>query len=465
MRRYLGFLLLALVAGVACNTKGSGPSQPDPRLAGAYVRPPQDNWIVVHLQGTPSQIGFQNGYLLAPRILDFEKVVRLEEEHGSHRPWSFFRNAAQKVMWPYIEPEYQQELQGIADGVAAKGIKLDVWDIVAMNANEEWSYFLEQWDKEHPQGQSAKLDFPDMGDHCSAFVATGSYTKDGKIVMSHNNWSPYMEGARWNIIYDIVPQHGERFVMDGLPGVIHSADDFGVNASGIMITETTIDNFHGYNFNAVPEFERARKAMQYATSIDQYAQIMEDGNNGGYANDWLVADRKTNEIASLELGLKNVTLQRSKDGFFVSSNFPINPKLIKEETNFNVNDKGSSANARHTRWLQLMARNKGKIDVAMAQKFESDHYDVILKKDNPDNRTLCGHEETVAPWHDSGAVEGKAIDSDMAGQLSFMAVFGHPCGAGFNAAAYLKAHPDADWQQPLLEDLPGSSWTKVSVRP
>ena len=31
---------------------------------------------------------------------------------------------------------------------------------------------------------------------------------------------------------------------------------------------------------------------------------MLDGNNGGYANDWLLGDSKTGEIAQLELGLK-----------------------------------------------------------------------------------------------------------------------------------------------------------------
>ncbi len=49
---------------------------------------------------------------------------------------------------------------------------------------------------------------------------------------------------------------------------------------------------------------------------------MKDGNNGGYANNWLLADRKTKEIASLELGLKNVTLQRTMDGYFVGCEFP-----------------------------------------------------------------------------------------------------------------------------------------------
>ena len=131
--------------------------------------------------------------------------------------------------------------------------------------------------------------------------------------------------------------------------------------------------------------------MQYAASIDDFARIMKDGNNGGYANTWLVADRKTNEIASLELGLKNVTLLRKSDGYFVGSNFPVNPKLVKEETNFNVNDMGESANARHVRWEQLMAKYKGKIDVAAAQRFLADHYDTFEKKEDADERTLCGH--------------------------------------------------------------------------
>ena len=31
-------------------------------------------------------------------------------------------------------------------------------------------------------------------EHCSAFVATGSYTKDGRVVIAHNNWTSYLDG-------------------------------------------------------------------------------------------------------------------------------------------------------------------------------------------------------------------------------------------------------------------------------
>ena len=75
-------------------------------------------------------------------------------------------------------------------------------------------------------------------------MATGSYTKDGRVVMAHNNWTSYSSGERWNIIFDIAPANGNRIIMDGMPGLIHSGDDFGVNAAGMMITETTISEVH-----------------------------------------------------------------------------------------------------------------------------------------------------------------------------------------------------------------------------
>ena len=194
-------------------------------------------------------------------------------------------------------------------------------------------------------------------------------------MIAHNNWTEYKEGSRWNIIFDIAPAQGHKFIMDGMPGLIHSGDDFGINDAGIAITETTIGYFSAFDPKGIPEFARARKAMQYATSIAEFADIMKEGNNGGYANTWLVADSKNNEIGSLELGLKNVTLETTKDGYFAGSNFPQNPKLISEETDFPSKDMSISANARHARWTQLMAENKGKIDVALAQQFLADHYD------------------------------------------------------------------------------------------
>jgi hypothetical protein len=458
--------LFAVVVCVGiCAAAPARNSSSDERLKKAFRKPEQNGWIFVHLEGTPAEIGFQHGYLLAPEIEDTQRVVALGLTHDSKKNYAFFRNAAEKVLWPHIEAQYREELKGIVEGLKAKGVALDLWDVVALNAWLELSpYYTDWYDKEH---KLASVHRP-VPEHCSAFVATGSYTKDGKIVIAHNDWTEYKEGSRWNIMFDIAPAKGYRILMDGMPGLIHSGDDYGINSAGIAITETTIGYFAGFDPNAVPEFVRARKAMQYSSSIDDFARIMKDGNNGGYADTWLVADSKNNEIASLELGLKHVTLERTKDGYFVGSNFPANPELIRDEAaEFPAKDMSISANARHLRWEQLMAENKGKIDVAAAQAFMADHYDTFAHQNAPSERTLCGHIDLSPrgsmPWQQeygpAGAVQNKAADGAMVANMTLTAAMGHSCGLDFKAAQHLEKHPAFAWQKEVLRDLDSHAWT------
>jgi hypothetical protein len=475
--RYFAIALVAFTSSVSQPAFAS-PLKPvtappsDSRLEKAY-RFQQGGWTYVHLEGSPSAIGFQHGYLLAAEIADALEAIKLFDTHQTQRDWEFFRKTAREMLWPHIDAEYQQELQGIADGVKAhgvnlNGVELDVYDIVALNAFEEVPDYYVPWlNKREKSAKAPKLAAPG---NCSAFIATGAYTKDHQIVIAHNNWTSYLAGERWVIVFDILPQHGQRILMDGFPGVITSDDDFGVNAAGIMITETTITQFEGWDPNGKPEFMRSRKALQYAQSIDDYVRMIKEGNNGGYANDWLIGDRKTGEIAYLELGLKNTPLWRTKDGYFVSSNFPRDSKLIHEETSgFDPNDGSSSMNARHARAEELMKQEKGKIDVTTAQELLSDHAD-SFESDKPqaDERSLCGHVDASsrgvkewdwAPFNPGGAVQGKATDSKMAAEMSFVARAGHPCGADFLAADFLERHPEFSWQKPLLRDMKAGPWT------
>jgi len=441
------------------------PPSGDPRLVGSY-RFERGGWSYVHLSGTPDQIGFQHGYLLAPEIEDALAAVKLEDTHETQRDWNFFRKAAHEMLWPHIDPEYQQELNGIVEGAQSRHVDVDIDDIVALNAFMELPDYYVPWFNEKEKSANA----PDIRvkGHCSAFVATGSWTKNHQIVIAHNNWTSYVQGARWRMIFDIAPEHGFRMIMDGFPGVIISDDDFGVNSEGIMVTETTISSFVGWDPNGKPEFVRARKALQYATSIDDYVRIMLDGNNGGYANDWLLGDDKTGEIAQFENGLRANRVWKSKDGVFVGSNFVSDPEVQKLDTTWDNNDLSASPNARHVRLDEIMKDSKGQIDVAMAEKILSDHHDSYLSKDTPDGRTLCGHVDldpsgvpawSEAPFAPHGAVEGKAMDSTMAQQMSFVARAGHPCGSNFNAKEFLKAHPEFSWEEPVLKDMNSGPWT------
>ncbi|MFZ1131881.1 MAG: peptidase C45, partial [Terriglobales bacterium] len=104
MRRGWGVLASLLVTGTVLSLAPFSTSRAgaaDAELKGAFRRPENNGWTFVHLQGTPREIGFQNGYLLAPEIEDTLKVVILEAEHDNKKEWQFFRDAAQNMMWPH----------------------------------------------------------------------------------------------------------------------------------------------------------------------------------------------------------------------------------------------------------------------------------------------------------------------------------------------------------------------------
>jgi hypothetical protein len=186
-----------------------------------------------------------------------------------------------------------------------------------------------------------------------------------------------------------------------------------------------------------------------------------------------VGDRKTGEIAYLELGLKNTPVWRTKDGYFISSNFPRDPALIKDETEgFDPANMSSSMNARRATWERKIAASKGSIDVKLAEEFLADHEDSYTGKTGPNARTLCGHidldpkgvpEWDDPPFYPDGAVTGKVTDSDLAANLSIIARAGHPCGEDFFAEPFLTAHPEFAYLKPILKDMKAGPWAKFTA--
>src|SRR5678809_723784 len=434
-------------------------------------REDKNGWIYVHLEGSPSDIGYQHGYLLAKDIDTSIQAVSYLLQHDTHRDWEFYRSAARSFLWPKLEQEYKDEINGIVEGLHAQKINYDSLDITAYNAMEELAYYYvpQLMDKEKPGSGDNKAP-----GNCSAFIATGSYTRDGKIVMGHNNWTSYITGQHWNVIADIVPRKGNHILMDCMPGFIHSGDDFLITGNGIMITETTITQFKGFDSTGIPEFMRARKASQYASSIDDVIKIFTTGNNGGYANDWLIGDTKTNEVAKLELGLKNYRVWRSKDTAIIGSNFASDSSLIAQETTFDIHDKTSSPNGRKMRMEQLLLVDmKGKLDAETGKQVEADHYDAVQNKNAKNKCVVCGHVDEDAKgcmewdwptYYPGGAVQGKVTTADMASKMQLWAHQGHPCGETFVGADFYKKHPEYAWQSKYLTNMVSYPWTMFEAK-
>jgi hypothetical protein len=308
-----------------------------------------------------------------------------------------------------------------------------------------------------------------MGSGCSAFIATGETTADGKIVMGHNSWFDYPTGAFFNIIVDIVPEKGNRILMQSGGPLIYSGSDFFITSAGLIGTETTIGAFKGFDPRGTPVFERARRAMQYAGTIGEWAQIMIENNSGALANSWLLGDINTNEIARLELGLKHHSLEKKRSGYFSGSNVTDDIAILRDEADLGYDDIRLSQVARRERWKQLMRMYSGKVDVELAKKMLADHYDMYENQEKPGARTICGHVElddgrVLAPnwsaaYGPGGALDGKVVDSKMAANWQFWAKWGSSCDRDFRAKDFLEKHTQYDWLKGYLKDLPPEPWT------
>ncbi len=424
-------------------------------------------WIYLHLEGDGKCRGFQHGYLLAPEIADAMRSIQVNWQHESAMEWSWLVKKASELFVPRIDPENRGELEGLAEGMKAAGQGTSFEEMVAYNGYIELCWYW--WPSELKKIKEGPA--PPVPEGCSAFIATGRMTRDGNIVLGHNTMMEYQDVFP-NVIADIAPAQGHRILWQTSPGWIHSGTDFFITDAGLVGAETTIGSFEGFETNGVPEFTRMRRATQDAGSIDQWCQIMRRGNNGGYANAWLLGDINTREIGRLELGLKQVAFEKKSDGYFIGSNIAEDLKLRRFETSTHDTDIRDSAVGRRVRWKQLMKAFAGRIDLEAAKEFEADHFDCYLEKREPTGRTLCGHYELsrdpAGPWPGvpfgaAGTVDGKVVDAAMAKNMTFAARWGAACGHAFDARQYLAAHPQFDWMEGILKSRPSQPWTQFKA--
>jgi hypothetical protein len=354
---------------------------------GPAYRYPAAGWIYLHIEGKPYDRGYQHGYLMAHEIPAY--LARCAYDLGGKPDapsWDQFRTTANALFLRGFDTEILEEMRGIADGANAHGAKwlnrkLDLTDIVVANTTVEMGEL--QWAvSTTPTGlEGLHFDLPGYArqakkdavtDHCSAFAATGPATRDGKMVIGHVTWWPLTLAEQTNVMLDIKPETGHRLLMQSYPGGIESGTDWYQNDAGVVLTETTIDQTP-FNINGTPVAFRARRAIQYASNIDDVVRELGTRNNGLYTNEWLIGDAKNNEIAMYELGTTHTRLWRSSKGewfgdtpgFYWGDN---NAKDLTVNLELEPDPQGAPAyipyvpGIRDMAWQNLYGKYKGQID-------------------------------------------------------------------------------------------------------
>lgn len=430
---------------------------------GPAYRYPQAGWVVLHVEGEPYTRGYQQGRLMAKEIAAYVRMLATERSAKAPADgWKSARQLTNALFLRRIDREQLEEMKGIAEGATDAGASyegrdIDLLDVATLNAWMEIEC-LDPALAATPTGLEGKK-FPRDGlprapaprpvkkDHCSAFIATGPATADGKIVFGHITMAGLTSGPFANVWIDVVPKRGHRFVMQGFPGAVWSSQDYYLNDAGILLCETTIDQTP-FDPAGVSLVSRARKAVQHCDSIDGVVKALSEKNNGLYANEWLIGDVKTNEIAMLELGTRSSRLWRSSEsewfegtrGFYWGCNNAKAAEVRLEARRADSDDAPDKcaweADERDRAWLKFYKAHAGKIDAAAARKALTDP---VLAQPN--------------------SLDAKYTTAEMAKRLATYATYGPPSGKAW------KPKPEELRDHPEIRTLEPHPWTVLTVGP
>jgi hypothetical protein len=430
-----------------------------------------NGWKYISISGKPRERGYAYGYLCVEDFKKIQNVLSFLMMEAYGKDWiEFIKEISDgfKDMTEKDFPELYEEMLGITEGLKAGGCKTTIDEIIAWNFYCSIPYWYSLVSDSHFAKEGGAKD------HCSAFMAVGDWTEDGKIVCAHNSFSDFIDGQYAYVILDIKPEKGHRILMQTSPCWIWSGTDFFITSKGIIGTETTIGGFVPYE-KKYPIGYRIRKAMQYGNTLDEYCEILLHENSGDYANSWLFGDTNTNEILRIELGLKYHNIERTKNGVFIGFNSVYDERIRNlEVVNSGFYDIRRHQGARMVRLGDLMDEHKGKMNIDIAKKIIGDHYDVYLEKENPCSRTVCSHYELDAreymsqsdrpkPFSPHGATDGIVCSTELAKKMTFVGKYGSSCDIGFNKDEFCKKHRQYEKFCPYLFDRPVQPWTELTI--
>jgi outer membrane protein assembly factor BamB len=421
-------------------------------------------YIYPSIEGEPYDRGYQYGYLASAEIVDMinrwsKWIANVKIKLGWRFDWQPFPGDAEK-WWEiskdkalrkfekYYPEEYMEEMRGIAEGVKARGgtvfgHTVNYEDILTLNEMQD-CWYTKQYPlrKLLPIGIIGGIRNILMGGKiktegsCSAFVATGDATTDGRVIIAHTTQPMYYITERVNIILDVKPTEGNRFTMICPPGQIWSNEDWYQNEKGIVLTETTIASQGPYTEKGIPIAVRTRKAIQYSDSIDDVLNFLLKGNNGLFPCEWLMADTKTGEIASIELALLNTPIKRTFNGFYWSCNAVHDSRVMRETYGIpvfmskilNKRFPDIFISDRAQKFMEIKNEYYGKIDRELAKKIIST---------NP----IC-----------TNSNDAKITDSELMKDLGTLTFWGNPNGSLYTPNDEIKTR----WDE--ITDLPPTGW-------
>jgi len=230
--------------------------------------------LVLHVKGSPYEMGYQNGFLLKDDIQTLIQYI-IQERIQNGYSYDYLVNCAQ-AMEPHIPQEYIQEMQGLADGAS-----MNYTDVLLEQIICDIKFYGTGWN----------------GTGCSGFVVFGNSTMDGHLYHGRSFDSSIPPDEPVGLITVYEPENGNAFVNAGYFGFIgvHT----GMNKKGITL-ENNISSSSDKTLDGMPIMFIGRKVLQYANNLTEAIDIIcqADRTTGHHI---LLGDGKNLNACALEI--------------------------------------------------------------------------------------------------------------------------------------------------------------------
>jgi len=326
---------------------------------------------ILHLKGTPYQIGYQHGILLKEQV--DKGAARYYADiihHGKDVPFSLKIWFLRKYLeWKvYVPREKSQprnileELKGIADG---SGVPFDI--IFRANHHTAISMTL------RPAFVQNKIkEFGKLGinlNACSSFAATGKATAGGKTIVGRNtDYSGFTLWPKYQSLFFVKPDDGFNHVKIGTAGVI--LWNPGMNSEGIVVCPHYMPyddcSAEGWGIASFSD-----EILRKASSLKEAEAIFHD-NPRGISGGYVIISGEEKDAFAAEVSTGKATIRRMEDQKIVMTNMAVSEEKRKIDFTVRYNTV-EHVPGRYRRLMQLQDMNYGKIDPELAARFMGDH--------------------------------------------------------------------------------------------
>lgn len=289
-----------------------------------------DGYQVLHLKGSPEELGRQHGTLAGDLVRRVLNDVIIDDVAASEsRRRELYEGAM--VMERYLPEAYRRELRALAE---AAGV--DYEPLVALQLF----------------GDVRRAD----SIFCSSFAAFGPATKTGELVAGRN--MDYWDNGASSygaVILVYYPDEGIPFITVSWAGIINGWT--AMNAHGLIASNNTAYG-RADSLEGISTCFMNRKIVQFASTVEEGVRIIEQGPRA-CGTVTMVAGGTPPNAAQVEFDHDSVAVRRAEDGYVIATNSHL--KLHREY------DAGAEPylDSRHQILRNLILGHYGQIDRTM----------------------------------------------------------------------------------------------------